>query len=194
MKTRNITILFLALFAIFAWYKAGDSQVRIRWEQIEPDVQFDSLTLQDANAIIFEGATVNDFETTVAITDPTADRIVTVPDEAVDLGLIDNVANVHGLGANVNVLGNRDASGEFIQRATVDTAVPASSTALSSRVTATDTYAVAFNNIPRVMMAGVTPNEATWAEAHSVTTTGFSIEILSDGTTTRAVQWVALGD
>jgi len=33
-----------------------------------------------ANSLIFEGATANDFETTVTATDPTADRTVTLPD------------------------------------------------------------------------------------------------------------------
>ena len=31
--------------------------------------------------IIFEGATANDFETTLTVTDPTADRTLTLPDE-----------------------------------------------------------------------------------------------------------------
>ena len=33
-----------------------------------------------ADAIIFEGATANDFETTLTLTDPTADRTITLPD------------------------------------------------------------------------------------------------------------------
>lgn len=37
-------------------------------------------TLSGANPIILEGATANDFETTIAVTDPTADRTVTLPD------------------------------------------------------------------------------------------------------------------
>ena len=38
------------------------------------------LALNNAN-IIFEGATANDFETTLTVTDPTADRTLTLPDE-----------------------------------------------------------------------------------------------------------------
>ena len=33
-----------------------------------------------ADAIVFEGATANDFETTLTLTDPTADRTITLPD------------------------------------------------------------------------------------------------------------------
>ena len=40
--------------------------------------------IQGASPLIFEGATANDFETTFAITDPTADRIFTFPDVASD--------------------------------------------------------------------------------------------------------------
>ena len=40
----------------------------------------DSTTIAVKNAFVFEGATNNDFETTLAITDPTADRTITIPD------------------------------------------------------------------------------------------------------------------
>ena len=36
--------------------------------------------------LVFEGATANAFETTFAITDPTADRTITFPDESITLG------------------------------------------------------------------------------------------------------------
>ena len=33
------------------------------------------------SSIVFEGSSVDDFETTVTVTDPTADRTITIPDE-----------------------------------------------------------------------------------------------------------------
>ena len=39
-----------------------------------------ALNLTDAS-IIFEGATANDFETTLTVVDPTADRVITIPNE-----------------------------------------------------------------------------------------------------------------
>jgi hypothetical protein len=42
------------------------------------------LTISDAS-IVFEGATANDFETTLTVTDPTADRTVTIPDATTTL-------------------------------------------------------------------------------------------------------------
>ena len=42
--------------------------------------QVDTVTMNAQNAVVFEGATANDFETTLTITDPTADRTATLPD------------------------------------------------------------------------------------------------------------------
>jgi hypothetical protein len=42
-------------------------------------VTFAGLTL-NSGTMVFEGATANDFETTLAVTDPTADRTITLPD------------------------------------------------------------------------------------------------------------------
>jgi len=39
----------------------------------------DTVTMEAANAIVFEGATSDDYETTLTITDPTADRTITLP-------------------------------------------------------------------------------------------------------------------
>ena len=39
-----------------------------------------ALNIGTAGSLVFEGATANDFETTLAVTDPTADRTLTLPD------------------------------------------------------------------------------------------------------------------
>ena len=44
-----------------------------------------SMTALGATPFIFEGATADDFETSVVVTDPTVDRTVTIPDRDVDL-------------------------------------------------------------------------------------------------------------
>jgi hypothetical protein len=46
------------------------------------------------SSITFEGATANDFETTLAITDPTADRTITFPDASGTVVLADGSGNV----------------------------------------------------------------------------------------------------
>ena len=44
-----------------------------------------------ANAIVFEGATADDFETTLTITDPTADRTITMPDATGTMALTSDI-------------------------------------------------------------------------------------------------------
>lgn len=44
-------------------------------------------------SVVFEGATANDFETTLAITDPTADRTITFPDSTGTVALTSGVIN-----------------------------------------------------------------------------------------------------
>jgi hypothetical protein len=46
------------------------------------------------SSIVFEGATANAFETTVAVTDPTADRTITLPDASGTVVLADGSGNV----------------------------------------------------------------------------------------------------
>jgi hypothetical protein len=55
----------------------------IGWGGIRARLQNTGLFLsQNSGNIIFEGATNDDFETTVTVTDPTADRTFTLPDES----------------------------------------------------------------------------------------------------------------
>lgn len=57
----------------------GDSNV------LMPLVSFDS------DGLIFEGSTVNDFETKLAVVDPTADRVATIPDHTGEVTLNDAI-------------------------------------------------------------------------------------------------------
>jgi len=50
------------------------------------------LTLNDSS-IVFEGSTANDFETTLTVTDPTADRTITLPDTTGTVALLSQVIN-----------------------------------------------------------------------------------------------------
>jgi hypothetical protein len=50
---------------------------------------FTSVTIEGSN-VVFEGATADDFETTLTVTDPTADRTITFPDESGTIPLIDS--------------------------------------------------------------------------------------------------------
>jgi len=48
----------------------------------------------DGNGIVFEGATANDFETTLTVTDPTSDKTITLPDATGTVALTNNKLDV----------------------------------------------------------------------------------------------------
>ena len=61
------------------------------------------------SSITFEGATANDFETTVSITDPTADRTITLPDATgtvITTGNLSDITNVGVLTSTVVMEGS----------------------------------------------------------------------------------------
>ncbi|KKL90962.1 hypothetical protein LCGC14_1899490, partial [marine sediment metagenome] len=123
-------------------------------------------------------------------------RVWTAPDEDVDLGLINNVSNVHGLGANVNVLGNLDASGEFIQRGG-NTQVQTASTVNYEigDTSKTVTFATAFSGTPRVFLTETTDDQII-AAIETVSTTTFvwrPVGNLPTGSTSYTIDFLAIG-
>ena len=77
--------------------RTTDAGVTVEGVKIEDGVA----TFQTAagSPLVFEGATANAYETTFAITDPTADRTITFPDESVTLGSSDFV-KIHTITAD----------------------------------------------------------------------------------------------
>ena len=60
-----------------------------------------SITLASGN-LVFEGSTANDFETTISVTDPTADRTITFPDAAGTVVLLGSLSVAGGSGLTYN--------------------------------------------------------------------------------------------
>jgi hypothetical protein len=84
--------------------------------------------------------------------------------------------SLHGLGSNVRVLGNRNASGEFIQRGSAD-ASPAAVALSPTSLQYSDipvTFAAAYASAPLVFCAATA---GAFANAVSPTTTGFTMRI-----------------
>ena len=52
-----------------------------------------NVTISTAGTLIFEGDTANDFETTLTVTDPTADRTITFPDASGNIVLSGSIVN-----------------------------------------------------------------------------------------------------
>ena len=61
-----------------------------------------AVTFDGASPIILEGATANDYETTITVTDPTADRTLTLPDATGTVALTSDIpASVNGTSDNI---------------------------------------------------------------------------------------------
>ena len=67
----------------------------------------DTVTMEASNAIIFEGATADSNETTLTITDPTADRTITLPDAT---GTVALTSDITGTNSGTNTGDEPDAS------------------------------------------------------------------------------------
>jgi hypothetical protein len=64
----------------------------LQWTNTLTSPVVTGLSLNDSS-IVFEGSTANDFETTLTVTDPTADRTITFPDVTGTVALMSQVIN-----------------------------------------------------------------------------------------------------
>jgi len=107
-------------------------------------------------------------------------------------------ANVHGLGASVNVLGNRNAAGEFVQRGTSSiSAALGSAISISAANAAAVTFPVAFSANPIVLLTLYNTAQGLGAciSAGTLSTTGFTPAVYgtASATATGTLHWIALG-
>jgi hypothetical protein len=102
-------------------------------------------------------------------------------------------ANVHGLPASVNVLGNRNAAGEFIQHGSATVAGSSLAISLSNYRTQAVTFPVAFATVPRVVVGG--SNTGFPVTATGASTTGFTMLAFGDAAipATYVGNYLALG-
>jgi len=105
-------------------------------------------------------------------------------------------ANVHGLPASVNVLGNLAASGECVQRGVLNPAnLLAGGNTIYIGGASTVTFAVAFSSSPKVSPGGTTDNQIESAFCFNIGTTAFTYRPF--GTSASQVntngQYIALG-
>ena len=86
-------------------FKIGDGTNH--WLNLDYFMDADStVNPQFGSSIKFEGATANDFETTLAVTDPTADRTITLPNASGTVALMSDITDLIGTaGAALNTLG-----------------------------------------------------------------------------------------
>ncbi|HEB26528.1 MAG TPA: hypothetical protein ENI05_01955 [Porticoccus sp.] len=112
----------------------------------------------------------------------------------------DDAANVHGLGSSVNVLGNRDASGEFIQRATTGVGnTTGTDRTMSTNAAATITFSTAYSATPLAVVASPSAGTVDIAGGVGISdlaTTGFTRVVVMEGVsrTGLSVYWIAVGN
>ena len=70
-----------------------------------------SIRLAPNKLLIFEGATDDAFETAISVTDPTADRVINIPDAGGDVMLTGGTGQV----GNTNIADNTITSAKFLQ-------------------------------------------------------------------------------
>jgi hypothetical protein len=114
------------------------------------------------SSITFEGATANDFETTLAITDPTADRTITFPDAT---GTVALTSDITVTASSTNTLTNKTLTSPKINE---DVVMSATATELN-------------------VLDGITSSTAELNILDGVTSTAAELNIL-DGVTSTAAE------
>tara|TARA_B100000963_G_C22582725_1_gene651621 strand:- start:986 stop:1477 length:492 start_codon:yes stop_codon:yes gene_type:complete len=79
------------------------------------ELQAEILAPTFTTSIVFEGATADAHETTVTVTDPTADRTITLPDESFTVASYKNLVTANGDGSTttVTVSGNPGSANQL---------------------------------------------------------------------------------
>ena len=126
------------------------------------------------SSITFEGATANDFETTLAITDPTADRTITFPDST---GTVALTSDITVTASSTNTLSNKSIS---LGSNTVTSTLAQLNTAISDADVATLAGTETLTNKTLTNPTLTTPNIGV-ASGTSLTLTG---DLTVQGTTT----------
>ena len=80
-------------------------------------VDLTGAVIQGTNALVFEGSTANAYETTFVITNPTADRTLTIPDADVDLSALPSLAGNNTWSGNQIFAGTITLSGKSLYAA-----------------------------------------------------------------------------
>jgi hypothetical protein len=104
-------------------------------------------------------------------------------------------AAVHGLPANVNVLGNRTGAGEFIQRGTADPAVCSNATTVYRNTATGISFAVAFTACYGVFVSTTSGADNGWFGVIQTSTTSFYVTSFATGNTTdyAEISFIAFG-
>ncbi len=104
--------------------------------------------------IIFEGATANNFETSLAVTDPTADRTITFPDATGTVALLSSLSIASGSGLTYN-----SSTGEFSTNAIPNSKLANSSVTVGSTGIALGGSATTITGLSSITSSAVVTND-----------------------------------
>jgi hypothetical protein len=139
------------------------------------------LTISDAS-IIFEGATANDFETTITLTDPTADRTITFPDATGTVALTADFAALAGAtftgavsGTSLTLSGDLTVNGTTTNINSTNLVVEDKNIVLGDTATPTDTTADGGG----LTLKGATDHTFNWINATDAWTSSEHMDLAS---------------
>jgi hypothetical protein len=120
------------------------------------------LTLSDSS-IVIEGSTANDFETTITVTDPTADRTITLPDVTGTVVTTGNLSDITSVGtlASLTVTGDLTVNGTTTTINSTTLTVDDKNIVLGDVETPTDTTADGGG----ITLKGATDKTFNWVDA-----------------------------
>ena len=123
----------------------------------------ESTTIAAQTSLTFEGATADDFETTLTLVDPTADRTITLPDSTGTVALTDAVLPLAGGAMTGAITTNSTFDGRDVAAdgATADAALPKAGGAMTGAITTNST----FDGVDIATRDGVLTSTTTTANA-----------------------------
>jgi hypothetical protein len=139
------------------------------------------LALSDSS-IVFEGATANDFETTLTVTDPTEDRTITFPNATGTVALAENVAALSGAtftgaisGTSLTLSGDLTINGTTTTINSTTLTVDDKNIVLGDVETPTDTTADGGG----ITLKGATDKTFNWVDATDAWTSSEHMNLLT---------------
>jgi hypothetical protein len=129
--------------------------------------------IQGASPLVFEGTTANNFETTLAVTDPTADRTVTLPDGSGTVAFLDSDITGNAATATTATTASTATKVTLTDESSDTTCFPVfSQTATGDRALETDASALTYNASNGTLSATKLAGTLTTAAQTNITSVG----------------------
>ena len=129
--------------------------------------------IQGASPLVFEGATANNFETTLAVTDPTADRTITLPDGSGTVAFLDSDITGNAATATTATTASTATKVTLTDESSDTTCFPVfSQTATGDRALETDASALTYNASNGTLSATKLAGTLTTAAQTNITSVG----------------------